>query len=89
MSEALIGPPPTTAVDTMTQRKELAPPSTGWRNFFASVFRLLTAVTQSGTTAQRPAEFLFKGQPYFDTTIGKPIWYTAGGVWVDATGAPV
>lgn len=47
-------------------------------------------VPDSGTTAARPTQKLVTGQFYFDTTIGKPIWWN-GAVphWVDATGANV
>ena len=47
-----------------------------------------TAVTlQRGTTAQRPNPS-FAGQQYFDTTLGKPIWWN-GSAWVDNAGATV
>jgi hypothetical protein len=42
-----------------------------------------------GTTANRPsASAVGTGEPYWDTTLGKPIWST-GSAWVDATGASV
>lgn len=41
-----------------------------------------------GTTAARPTAQLVVGQRYFDTTLGKPIWWH-GSAWVDATGATV
>lgn len=44
------------------------------------------AVGDSGTTANRPTSNLYIGRPYFDTTLGQPIWYDGSG-WVDATGA--
>lgn len=47
----------------------------------------LTAVRNGGATLNRPespATFEF----YFDTTIGKPIWYD-GAQWVDAAGAVI
>lgn len=43
--------------------------------------------TNSGTTASRPTS-PFTAQSYYDTTLGKPIWYD-GANWVDATGAAV
>lgn len=44
-----------------------------------------TAVTlQRGTTAERPNPS-FAGQQYFDTTLGKPIWWN-GTAWVDNAG---
>jgi len=63
----------------------------GWSPFFSAIFALLTAMTQSGTTAQRPTTLLWVGRPYLDTTIGKPIWLKSTGptVWIDATGAAV
>ncbi len=56
-----------------------------WRSRVSS---LLTRMTQSGTTAQRPTAGLWVGREYFDTTLGKPVWYDGSG-WVDATGATV
>ena len=41
--------------------------------------------TQAGATAARPASPK-TGQMFFDTTLGKPIWWN-GTQWVDATGA--
>jgi len=40
-----------------------------------------------GTTAQRPTGSV-SGEDFFDTTIGKPIWWN-GTVWVDASGVAV
>lgn len=57
-----------------------------WLKWFSDADKLLTALKGSGTTAQRPTSFLYVGRPYFDTTLGKPIWYESPG-WVDATGA--
>lgn len=62
--------------------------SSSWANFFANVFQILFALQQSGTTALRPTKGLWIGRPYFDTTLGYPIWYTGSG-WVDATGGAV
>jgi hypothetical protein len=54
------------------------------------VFVVCSALTQSGTTAQRPTSLLWVGRTYFDTTLGYPVWLLSTGpdVWVDATGAP-
>lgn len=41
----------------------------------------------SGTTANRPA-WQTAGMVYFDTTLGKPIWWS-GSAWVDAAGTSV
>lgn len=87
----LIGAPPSTSVDRLEQRTRgvyvLTAVWDGWRNFFNNVFAICNAVSQSGTTANRPSEALWVGRPYFDTTLGIPIWYVGPG-WVDATGAP-
>lgn len=43
-------------------------------------------VIPSGEDYERPSGEI--GSTYFDTTLGKPIWYD-GDFWVDATGAQV
>lgn len=45
----------------------------------------------TGTTAQRPLFGLYLGMPYFDRTLGKPIYckQVSPTVWGDATGATV
>ena len=45
-------------------------------------------VPDYGDTASRPSSDLQIGQSYFDTDLGKPIWYDGSG-WVDATGTSV
>ena len=45
-------------------------------------------VPPSGTTANRPTGRLEVGQYYFDTTIGRPIWYN-GTNWINAAGTVV
>jgi hypothetical protein len=47
-----------------------------------------------GVTSSRPVAVpgfpLVTGQTFFDTTLGKPIWYKAATAqWVDAAGSPV
>ena len=42
---------------------------------------------RSGSTSGRPSSPTI-GYQFFDTTIGKPIWYN-GTSWVDATGTTV
>lgn len=37
--------------------------------------RLLNALASSGVTANRPTTFLFDGRTYYDTTLGRPLWY--------------
>lgn len=56
--------------------KETGAGNTGWVAFVPVL---------SGTTAARPVANLVVGMSYFDTTLGKPVWYKGPG-WVDATG---
>ena len=83
----LISPPGNTAVDLQGRDGKVTNVEQGWRNFFSAVFNICNALTMSGTTANRPSAGLWTGRMYFDTTLGKPIWYKTVG-WVDATGAP-
>lgn len=79
--------------DVQNTRPELSPfPNqnkgsikTEWQEFFSDVFFSIKALEQSGTTAQRPTVKLYVGRPYFDTTLGLPIWYKNPG-WVKADG---
>jgi hypothetical protein len=48
-----------------------------------AIFALFAA---SGPTSARPTAS-FVGQPYFDTTLGCPVWWNGTG-WVNASGAP-
>ena len=43
------------------------------------------SIKHRGTTEERPTEGMLAGFIYFDTTLGKPIWW-AGEGWVDALG---
>lgn len=83
---ALIPSPSTDTVDRFDNEKAVEV-SASWRNFFSAVFTVLTGLTQSGTTAQRPTSFLWVGRPYWDTTLGLVVFYD-GAVWVDAMGVP-
>lgn len=66
-----------------------------WQAFMASIGTWLGPIGQSGTTTNRPVTSankpLYVGQPYFDTSLGKPIWVKSLNptVWSDATGASV
>lgn len=59
-----------------------------WGNFFSQAWLILSAVEQSGVTADRPTRYLWVGRTYFDTTLGIPIWYD-GSNWVSADGSVV
>ena len=50
-----------------------------WRSWFAAAGKILNGVTESGTTANRPTKGLYTGRMYFDTTLGKPVWYKTAG----------
>ena len=42
---------------------------------------------RSGTTRQRPTgDIIYIGFMFFDTSLGKPVWYKGNGIWVDASG---
>jgi len=62
-----------------------------WGGWFTVAHNILSALSTSGTTAQRPTAGLWVGRRYFDTTLGKPIWVQSLSptVWCDATGAAV
>ena len=49
---------------------------------------LVRRLSGQGTTGERPARPV-TGQMYYDTTLGKPIWRHASGVWKDAGGTVV
>lgn len=60
------------------------------RLYFTQVdaFTQYYAIPNSGTTLNRPGAQLFIGQPYFDTTLGIPIWWN-GKHWVNSAGTSV
>lgn len=60
----------------------------GFSAWLMQVFRICFDVQNSGTTADRPSTNLYTGKPYFDTTLGIPIWFKTAG-WVNSAGAPV
>ena len=59
-----------------------------WYNWMIAITDVANHVRASGITSKRPTTKLFVGRTFFDTTLGKPIWYD-GTNWVDATGATV
>ena len=60
-------------------------PSLEW---FRKVYIVVNDMQNSGTTAQRPASDMYVGKPYFDSTLGLPIWWN-GSAWIDAAGGGV
>lgn len=87
---SVVSGPGITAVDEQDDSGNLVGVTTGWRNFFNSVFNVVNALTMSGTTANRPTAMLWPGRMYFDTSLGangKPIWVNKAGTgWVLADG---
>ena len=73
-----------TSVDDVVQLRMLL---NGIRDMFGRVVNANNN-PDFGTTAERPAAQLTVGQFYFDTTLGKPIWWK-GAVWVDGAGTTV
>lgn len=62
-----------------------------WQEFFSSVFNAIGSLQQSGITANRPTKNLWIGRPYFDTTLGYPVYLKSANpsVWVDSQGNTV
>lgn len=88
MAQDFVSAPPSRgAVDEFDERGNSLRITKAWTAWFGRVFEVCFAASQSGTTAQRPTVGLWAGRPYFDTTLGYPIWYD-GTQWVDATGTP-
>lgn len=56
----------------------------GW-----SLWTLVHTKNSSGTTSNRPSGNVPIGFEFFDTTLGKPVYFKSTGVWVDAVGATV
>jgi hypothetical protein len=64
--------------------------SNALRLYFNQIDNFTQNVTtpDSGPTSERPDRNLQVGQYYFDTTIGRPIWYN-GTNWINAAGTVV
>lgn len=62
-----------------------------WSQWFTRVHAAVSALYQSGSTANRPTALLWVGRPYYDTTLNKPVWVAAvkPTVWRDAAGVIV
>lgn len=43
---------------------------------------------RAGVTRERPAAGRYSGEMFFDETLGRPLWWSAG-AWRDADGKPV
>jgi hypothetical protein len=86
-----IGTPPLKS--NLPAGKEVAVWTQPWSAWFSRAWEILFAVSESGTTAQRPTKNLWPGRMYFDTSLGangKPIWVnktSTGWVLADGTAA--
>lgn len=60
-----------------------------WAQWLNYVHMTITAVRQSGATADRPTTLLWIGRQFYDTTLNKPVYVAAvrPTVWRDASGA--
>ena len=90
----------TTQGDILLSRKPLEVGGIGWiqaedmtaqgaSEYWTGGTYMKIPVIHSGATADRPTVGLVPGQMYFDTTLGKPIWFKTGSTWVDSTGTNV
>ena len=75
--------------DPLTDREGFA--FRTWDQWLSYVHMTITAMRQSGTTAQRPTNMLWIGRQFYDTTLNKPVYVAAvrPTVWRDASGAVV
>lgn len=85
----MIGLPPLSSA--LPVAAESAGWSKPWANWMTQAWRILAALSSSGTTANRPTANVYVGQFYFDTTLGRPIWAQSIGpiVWIKADGTIV
>ena len=62
-----------------------------WMQWITKLSTFACAVSDYGTTDNRPIKNLFIGRPYFDQTLGYPVYVKTVNpvVWVDGSGATV
>jgi hypothetical protein len=77
------------ALDQYSQAQQAARDN-ALRLYFNQIDNFSQAVigNVSGPTAGRPKVGLYIGKPFFDTTLGIPIWWS-GTKWVNASGTGV
>lgn len=76
MSTDVISVPPLNS-NLPVNDEQLAVWTNPWANWLTKAGMILFAVSQSGTTAQRPTKNLWAGRMYFDTSLGahgKPVF---------------
>ena len=77
--------PPPTGIQFDTGEQ----PSVEWVEWMRQeLFPTVSCDNGYGITADRPVNGIKIGSRFFDTTIGKPIWYNGTG-WIDAVGNSV
>lgn len=66
-------------------------PSRNWVTWIRQdLFNMASLDTGSGPTGSRPVNGIKNGSRYWDTTIGRPIWYDLDNTkWIDAAGTTV
>jgi hypothetical protein len=73
---------------------DLASDASNLRNVISTIWDAFRRVAlafntpDAGVSASRPTQELTVGQPYFDTTLGLPIWWN-GTDWIDSAGTVV
>lgn len=63
-----------------------------WAGWLSQAQTVIADAANSGPTTTRPTKDMYIGKPYFDTTLGIPIWLKTPGavpVWVNAAGGAV
>lgn len=65
-----------------------------WAAWMSATNRTMQAIRMSGPTSDRPTSGWYIGQPFYDTTLNKPVWVSAitpmkTAVWRDAAGTVV
>lgn len=72
-------------------QKDSANFTPAWMGWLSQAQTILQDASASGATTDRPQTQLYVGKPYFDTTLGIPIWMKIPGTftWVNAAGAIV
>ncbi len=86
MPTDVIGVPPLNS-NLPVNKEDFATWTNPWGNWLTKAGMILFASSQSGTTALRPVNNLYISRPYFDTTLGYPVFWNGSG-WVDAQGTP-
>lgn len=81
-----LGPPPLSSSMSIAGMFAMWPKP--WANWLTRAWQILSAAEEAGTTANRPTTQLWVPRPYFDTTLGLPIWWN-GSNWIDASGSVV